>query len=258
VVEPQTAPTAVDIRPLRHAASVVAEGVVLTPMDVLPDRVVGVDAAYLDPSADAGTSTGTDTSTDTSSGREVAWPISLRLGATVVASAVVLDSTTMEIVEQVCVVGRSPVEYQPGRLAFREAPAVLAAIGQLHDPPQLVICDGHGLAHPQRAGLACHVGYELGVPTIGCAKNRLTGTHGPLDQPRGSFEYLEQAGETVGVVLRTQSGVKPVFVSPGHLIDVNSAMRHVLALTPTYRLPETTRAADQLARQGAAVVGGAG
>lgn len=118
----------------------------------------------------------------------------------------------------------------------------------------MIVCDGQGYAHPKRAGLACHVGVAREVPTIGCAKNRLIGACTPPEQRRGSWaplfdEYTGGNPEIVGAVLRTRTDVKPVFVSPGHLIDVAGAVEIVLTLTPRYRLPETTRQADRLANQ---------
>lgn len=225
----------VDLVELSSTNAAVASEVRFEPLMDMPRYVVGVDAAYLDVSSAGSDADGID-------------------GEVVVAAAVVVDTVGFELVEQVCVVGRSVVEYQPGRLAFREAPALLAAIGQLSDVPKLVVCDGQGIAHPARAGLACHVGFELGVPTIGCAKNVLVGSFAQLGEGRGSFQPLLDAGEVVGAALRTQSGVKPVFVSPGHLVDVESCVRQVLALAPRYRLPESTRAADHLVRQAAARV----
>ncbi len=137
--------------------------------------------------------------------------------------------------------------YVPGLLSFREVPAVLAALQQLPALPHLLLCDGQGIAHPRRIGIASHLGLLTGIPSIGVAKSRLIGHHGPIPDARGAWVALEDRGETIGAVLRTRHGVKPLFISPGHLIDLASAIRWVMACTTRYRLPETTRHAHRLA-----------
>lgn len=114
--------------------------------------------------------------------------------------------------------------------------------------PDLLVCDGHGLAHPRRFGLACHLGVLTGLPSVGVGKTPLLGAYQPPCEERGSCADMRDGGEVVGRALRTQRGVKPVFVSAGHRIDLDTATRHVLALSPRYRLPETTRRADSLSR----------
>jgi deoxyribonuclease V len=140
--------------------------------------------------------------------------------------------------------------YIPGFLSFREAPAVLAALDQLRTRPDLLICDGQGIAHPRRLGIASHIGVLTNLPTIGCAKSLLVGRHGPLPDERGAYVPLIHKGETIGAVLRTRPGVKPVYISPGHRISLASALHFVMSCTTKYRLPETTRAADGLASHG--------
>lgn len=137
--------------------------------------------------------------------------------------------------------------YVPGLLSFREAPAALAALRKLSRSPDVLLCDGHGLAHPRRFGLACHVGVTCGVPTIGCAKRRHVGAFREPGRRRGSRAPLLDQGEVVGSALRTRHGVRPVFVSVGHLIDLPTAERIVLRAATRYRLPEPARLADQLA-----------
>lgn len=166
-----------------------------------------------------------------------------------VAAVVLLDAATLEVVETACAVGSPSFPYIPGLFSFRELPPVLEAFEQLQTAPDLIVCDGQGLAHPRRFGLASHLGLLLGVPTIGCGKTRLVGEYDEPDAARGSFSPLIHEGERVGDVLRTQSGVKPVFVSPGHMISPETACAWMLKLTPRYRLPETTRQADQLVRR---------
>jgi deoxyribonuclease V len=162
------------------------------------------------------------------------------------AAAVVWDMRDEKIVEQHVAVRPLAFPYVPGLLSFREGPAVLAALRRLRTPPDVIIYDGHGLAHPRRFGIACHAGVILDLPTIGCAKSRLIGTHREPRTRRGSAAPLVDAGEVIGSVLRTQDGVNPVFVSVGHRIDLPGARRIVLGCALRYRLPEPTRLADQL------------
>jgi deoxyribonuclease V len=136
--------------------------------------------------------------------------------------------------------------YVPGLLSFREAPALLAALRKLRRTPDVLLCDGHGLAHPRRFGIACHLGLLADLPSVGCAKSRLIGCHRDPAARRGARQPLTHRGECIGAVLRTRSGVKPVFVSVGHRCDLASAERLVLACAERYRLPEPTRLADQL------------
>jgi deoxyribonuclease V len=137
--------------------------------------------------------------------------------------------------------------YIPGLLAFREVPAVLSAYAQLSEEPDLLLVDGHGLAHPRRCGIACHLGVELERPSIGCGKSLLVGEHRPPGVRRGARTSLLHRGEVVGTCLRTRSGVRPVFVSVGHRIELAPAVALVLASTRGFRLPEPIRAADRLA-----------
>jgi len=165
------------------------------------------------------------------------------------AAVVVLDAATLEVVENVSVIGRAAFDYVPGLFAFRELPALVEALERLATVPDLLVCDGQGIAHPRRFGLACHVGILTGLPSIGVAKQPLVGTYEAPADERGSWSSLVDGGEIVGRVLRTQPGVKPVFVSVGHRIDLDVACDVVLRLCPSYRLPETTRHSDHLSRQ---------
>jgi deoxyribonuclease V len=164
----------------------------------------------------------------------------------VVAAAVVLDAATLDVVAEATAVGSVSFPYVPGLLAFREIPTVLAALDALPCPPGLVVCDGYGLAHPRRFGLASHLGVLTGLPTIGVAKNPFTFSYEEPGTRRGSTAPLLAGTEEVGRALRTQDGVKPVFVSVGHRVDLGNACAHTLALSPRYRLPESTRRADSL------------
>jgi deoxyribonuclease V len=137
--------------------------------------------------------------------------------------------------------------YVPGLLALREGPAVLAALEHLTVWPDVFLFDAHGLAHPRRIGLASHLGVILDWPSIGCAKSRLTGIHAEPGDTVGEWAPLVDGLETVGSVLRTRAGVKPVYVSIGHRVDLGTAIELVLGCTRGYRLPETTRFAHKMA-----------
>ncbi|NTV61967.1 MAG: deoxyribonuclease V [Oscillochloris sp.] len=166
------------------------------------------------------------------------------------AAVVVLSFPDLMPVAHACARAPAPFPYVPGFLSFREAPAILAALGMLAIPPDLLICDGQGLAHPWRFGIACHLGVLTGIPAIGCAKSILVGQHAPLSDQRGDRAALIHQSELVGYVLRTRSRVKPVYVSPGHRLSFDRAVDLVLACTSRYRLPETTRYAHNLASHG--------
>ncbi|MFE9557503.1 endonuclease V [Streptomyces sp. NPDC006692] len=168
----------------------------------------------------------------------------------VVAAAVVLDAATLEVVEEATAVGRVAFPYVPGLLAFREVPTVLAVLDRLNRGPGTVVCDGYGLAHPRRFGLASHLGVLTGLPTIGVAKNPFTFDYEQPGVRRGdSAALLADDGSEVGRALRTQDDVKPVFVSVGHRVSLDNACAHTLALARRYRLPESTRHADALCRR---------
>jgi deoxyribonuclease V len=165
------------------------------------------------------------------------------------AAVVVLDAATLDVVEEVTVTGIAAFPYIPGLFAFRELPTLVEALSKLTITPDLLVCDGHGLAHPRRFGLACHLGVLTGVPSIGVAKTHFLGTYDPPGPDRGAASPLYDDGEMIGLVLRTQSGIRPVHVSVGDRIGLDTARRHVLKLSPRYRLPETTRHADHLSRK---------
>lgn len=166
----------------------------------------------------------------------------------IAAAAVTLATADFRVVEKRAVVSEVTFPYEPGLFAFRELPPLLDALRALERVPDLLVCDGHGLAHPRRFGLACHVGVVTGLPTLGVGKTRFIGEHGEPGRERGSSTPLVDGGEVVGTVLRTQAGVKPVYVSVGHKISLDHACRQVLSLCPEFRQPETTRHADRLAR----------
>lgn len=165
------------------------------------------------------------------------------------AAAVLLDAASLQPLHEVVARRTTTMPYVPGLLSFRELPAVLAALAALPQPPDLVVCDGQGIAHPRRLGIAAHVGIASGLPTLGVAKRRLCGRHEPVGERRGDRRPLfdEHRGEPIGWVLRSKDGVQPLIVSPGHRVSLASAPELVLRWLTRYRLPEPTRLADRLA-----------
>jgi deoxyribonuclease V len=159
------------------------------------------------------------------------------------AGIVVLKADDLSIVERRGAVAESPFPYVPGLLSFREAPVLLQALERVESQPDVVMFDGQGIAHPRRLGIASHVGLCLEVPTVGCAKSRLTGRFGELGTAAGSHTPLRDGKEVIGSVVRTKDNVQPLFVSPGNRIDLASSVRLVLASCRGYRLPEPTRQA---------------
>lgn len=173
-----------------------------------------------------------------------------RFAPNLYAAAVVLSFPRLEVLEKVALKVPVSFPYVPGLLSFREVPPVLACFERLDLRPDLVVCDGQGTAHPRRFGLACHLGLWLDMPTIGCAKSRLVGSHREPGHRRGcSTRLIHPDGDVIGRCLRTRDGVRPVYCSPGHLIDLETATRCLLRLTRGYRLPETTRQAHRLANR---------
>ncbi len=174
-------------------------------------------------------------------------------GRTIRAAAVLLDYPGLVPVERVLVERPVAFPYVPGLLSFREVPALLEALDRLHARPDLILCDGHGYAHPRRFGLACHLGLWLDVPAIGVAKSRLTGRHEEPGPAKGDLAWLRagsgaRPGARIGAVLRTRERVKPVYVSAGHRVSLRTAVALTLACAARYRLPEPTRLADKLSK----------
>ncbi|MFO7603632.1 MAG: deoxyribonuclease V [Gammaproteobacteria bacterium] len=163
------------------------------------------------------------------------------------AAVAVLSFPALQLVE--AQISRLPTAfpYIPGYLSFREAPAVLAAMNQLQHIPDLLLCDGQGIAHPRRFGIACHLGLITGIAAIGVAKSRLCGQHGEIPRRKGQWTPLREGDDTIGAVLRSREGVKPLYVSPGHKICCSTAVKYTMACITRVRLPETTRWAHKLA-----------
>src|SRR6201991_1753275 len=163
--------------------------------------------------------------------------------STVYAGLVVLSLPSLEIVEEVGLVGETKFPYVPGLLSFRESPSVLEAWAKLKTEPDAMMFDGQGIAHPRRVGIASHVGLIIKRPTLGCAKSVLVGRFEEPGEERGSWTPLVDKGETVGAALRTKTRVQPIFVSPGHLIDLEGAVELTLRCDGGYRQPEAPRRA---------------
>jgi len=169
-----------------------------------------------------------------------------RRGDRLFAAIAVMDLPSLEPVEYSIAEGNAEFPYIPGLLSFREAPIVARAYEKLSRKPDVLMCDGQGVAHPRGLGLASHLGLLFDVPSIGCAKSRLCGTHGEIGPEVGDYAPLKLNGRTVGAVLRTRERVKPVYVSVGHKINLRGAIRLTLQCGAGYRIPEPTRAAHHL------------
>jgi deoxyribonuclease V len=165
------------------------------------------------------------------------------------AAVVVFSLADLKIMEEAVAAQPARFPYIPGLLSFREGPVILEALNSLKTAPDVLIFDGQGIAHPRRFGIASHIGLLTDIPAIGCAKTRLVGDYQEPQRTRGSTSYLTDAKETIGAVVRTRTGVKPVFVSIGHLMDLNDSIRVVLKSCRGYRLPEPLRRADHLSRK---------
>lgn len=164
------------------------------------------------------------------------------------AAVAVLSFPELELVESAISRCATTFPYIPGLLSFREIPAVLEAIAKLTRPPELILCDGQGTAHPRRLGIASHLGLLLNLPTIGVGKSRLAGhARLPVSNEKGAWQLLFLNGDRVGAILRTRPGVKPLYISPGHLVGFDEAIEWTLLCTTRYRLPETTRWAHRIA-----------
>src|SRR5256885_16620587 len=167
------------------------------------------------------------------------------------AAVVLLSYPQMEVLERHVYEEPIRMPYIPGLLSFREIPCILGAFALLSQQPELVMVDGQGIAHPRRLGIASHLGLWLDLPTIGCAKSILTGHHDPLSEEAGAWVPLKADKEVIGAALRTRARVKPMIISLGHRISLETSLRFVLACCRGYRLPEPTRLADKLSKDNA-------
>jgi len=167
----------------------------------------------------------------------------------VFAVASLLSYPELALLEEAAVSAEADFPYVSGYLTFREGPSIIRAIRQLKRKPDVLLIDGQGISHPRRMGIAAHVGVLLDIPTIGCAKSRLVGKHEEPGVKKGCWSPLLYKRETVGAVLRTRDSVRPVFVSPGHRIDLKDSLKIVLACTGSFRIPEPLRRADFLSKK---------
>lgn len=163
------------------------------------------------------------------------------------AAVAVLDYPALTLIDSAIARQPTSLPYIPGLLSFREIPAVLEALAQLDKLPDLLLCDGQGIAHPRRLGIASHLGLLIDRPTIGVGKSRLIGTFDEPGTEKGEWSPLSDKGEVIGCVLRTRTNVKPLYISPGHRVGLESARKWVMRCLTRYRLPETTRHAHRLA-----------
>lgn len=163
------------------------------------------------------------------------------------AAVAVLSFPDLQVVETTLARRPTTFPYIPGFLSFREIPAVLDALEKVKIMPNMILCDGQGIAHPRRLGIATHLGLLIDIPTIGVAKSLLIGKYEEVPETKGSWQPLIHKGEKIGAVLRTRTGVKPLYISSGHRVSLPTAIDYVLRCTTKYRLPETTRIADKLA-----------
>lgn len=164
------------------------------------------------------------------------------------AAVVVMTYPDLQVVETAIAAIPTVFPYYSGFLSFREMPVILAAWGKLQHQPDLILCDGQGIAHPRRFGLACHLGVCLDLPTVGVAKSRLIGSYDPVPEEKGAWVNLRQRQETIGIVLRSRTHIKPLFISVGHKVSLDSARQLVINCLGRYRLPEPTRQADKVSK----------
>jgi len=167
----------------------------------------------------------------------------------IIAAACLYKYPELVPIEDVYAVAKTPFPYVPGFLSFREGGAIIKAVRKFKTKPDLVLFDGQGIAHPKGIGIASHIGVLLELPSIGCAKSRLVGDYKQPGVKKGQYALLKYKNKTVGAVLRTRDNVRPVFVSPGHLITLKEALYYTMRCTGNFRIPEPLRRADQLSKR---------
>jgi deoxyribonuclease V len=206
-----------NISKARELQDVLRRKVKIAPQKRIPEFIAAVDAAFLDDK--------------------------------IIATASLYKYPELRHIEDAFSVEKIQFPYITGLLSFREGPAVIHALEKLSIKPDLIIFDGQGIAHPKGIGIASHIGVILDIPSVGCAKSRLIGDYYEPDMKKGSWSYLSYKNMNVGVVLRTRSNVKPVFVSPGHMIDIHSSRQIIMRCISEYRIPEPLRRADCLSKR---------
>ncbi|MCL5063421.1 MAG: deoxyribonuclease V [Nitrospiraceae bacterium] len=206
-----------DIAEAKEIQDILRKQVKIMPLKKTPELIAGVDAAFA--------------------------------GDKIVAIAALYEYPGLKHIQDAFYIEKIRFPYIPGMLSFREGHAIVNALKKLKTKPDLILFDGQGIAHPKGIGIASHIGVILNIPTIGCAKSRLVGEFEEPDTTKGSRTYLYYKGMKVGAVLRTRSNVKPVFVSPGHMIDIDSSIEIVMKCVFKYRIPEPLRRADYLSKK---------
>lgn len=166
-----------------------------------------------------------------------------------IAGVIIFEFPNLKIIERQSFVSSINFPYIPGLLTFREGPSILSAFKKIKNEPDIILFDGQGIAHPRRMGIATHLGLFLNRPTIGCAKSRLSGKYTSVGEQKGDYTPLKEGEEVLGVVLRTRKGVKPIFLSPGHKIDLPNSIEIVLKCIVKYRLPLPVREAHIFVNQ---------
>lgn len=167
----------------------------------------------------------------------------------IISVAILYNKLEKNVIEKHYSLDNVSFPYIPGFLSFREIDNTLKAVKEIKFTYDLVIVDGQGIAHPRNFGFASHLGVILNMPTIGCAKSRLIGEFEEPENLRGAFSYLYQNSNKIGAVVRTKKNVKPIFISPGHMIDIDSSIEVILQLTNKFRLPEPIRSAHLFAEE---------
>jgi len=166
-----------------------------------------------------------------------------------IAGVIIFEFPNLKTIERQSFISPVNFPYIPGLLTFREGPSLLAAFKKIKNEPDIILFDGQGIAHPRRMGIATHLGLFLDKPTIGCAKSRLSGNYKDLGEEKGNYNFLKEGKETIGAVIRTRKKVKPIFVSPGHKIDLHNSIEIVLKCTDKYKLPVPIREAHLFVNQ---------
>lgn len=171
------------------------------------------------------------------------------LGDKIIAAVCLYNYPVLTLIEERYAAAKVSFPYIPGYLSFREGPAIIQALSSLNIRPDIILFDGQGIAHPKGLGIAAHIGALLDIPSIGCAKSRLVGEYKVPGDKKGSWSPLNYKGKIVGAVLRTRDNTRPLFVSPGHMIDLKGSIEVVLRCTSKYRIPEPLRRADFMSKR---------
>jgi len=206
-----------DITEAKKVQKVLKKKIRITPLRKSPEYVAGVDAAFFEDK--------------------------------IIGVACLYRYPEIILIEEAYSLTEGSFPYIPGFLSFREGPAIIKAMSSLKIKPHVILFDGQGIAHPKGLGIASHIGVLLDIPTIGCAKSRLVGNYREPGLKKGSWSSLRYNGKIIGVVLRTKDNVRPVFVSPGHRIDLKNSIKIILGCTSTYRIPEPLRRADFISKK---------